>query len=114
RQSVSRAIADQARTIRVPVHMTESIQRARRISRELLQVLEREPSEAEVAAEMKIPVERVRAILTASSRVLSLEAPVGDDGERQLADFVVDEDRLAPDEEVISDSVEADALRMLE
>ena len=94
RQAVSRALADQARTIRVPVHMVESINKQIRVSRRLLQELGREPTEDEIAEEMGITPERVREIITIARDPVSLETPVGDEDNSHLGDFV--EDKLAP------------------
>jgi RNA polymerase primary sigma factor len=94
RQAVSRALADQARTIRVPVHMVESINKQIRVSRRLLQELGREPTEDEIAEEMGITPERVREIITIARDPVSLETPVGDDDDSHLGDFI--EDKLAP------------------
>jgi RNA polymerase primary sigma factor len=94
RQAVSRALADQARTIRVPVHMVESINKQIRVSRRLLQELGREPTEDEIAEEMGVTPERVREIITISRDPVSLETPVGDEDDSHLGDFI--EDKLAP------------------
>ncbi|HVS42875.1 MAG TPA: RNA polymerase sigma factor RpoD [Candidatus Dormibacteraeota bacterium] len=94
RQAVSRALADQARTIRVPVHMVESINKQIRVSRRLLQELGREPTEDEIADEMGITPERVREIITIARDPVSLETPVGDEDDSHLGDFI--EDKLAP------------------
>jgi RNA polymerase primary sigma factor len=94
RQAVSRALADQARTIRVPVHMVESINKQIRVSRRLLQELGREPTEDEIAEEMGITPERVREIITIARDPVSLETPVGDEDDSHLGDFI--EDKLAP------------------
>ena len=90
RQAITRAIADQARTIRIPVHMVETINKFNRISRKLMQELGREPSPEEVAMEMEIPVEKVREIVKVSQEPASLEAPVGEEEDSRLGDFIQD------------------------
>jgi len=95
RQAISRAIADQARTIRIPVHMVETINRVRRTQRDMLQNLEREPSIEELATEVDLTPERVREILRISLDPVSLEAPVGED-DSQLGDFLADENAERP------------------
>ena len=94
RQGVTRALADQARTIRVPVHMVESINKQIRVSRRLLQELGREPTEDEIAEEMGVTPERVREIIAIARDPISLETPVGEEDDAHLADFI--EDKLAP------------------
>jgi len=98
RQAITRAIADQARTIRIPVHMVETINKLIRVSRQLLQELGREPSPEEIAAEMDIPVERVREILKIAQEPVSLETPIGEEEDSHLGDFIEDEDAPAPAE----------------
>ncbi|MCL4135316.1 UNVERIFIED_CONTAM: hypothetical protein GTU68_060173 [Idotea baltica] len=95
RQAISRAIADQARTIRIPVHMVETINRVRRTQRDMLQKLEREPTIEELATEVDLTPERVREILRISLDPVSLEAPVGED-DSQLGDFLADENADRP------------------
>ncbi|MCR5321594.1 MAG: RNA polymerase sigma factor RpoD [Lachnospiraceae bacterium] len=96
RQAITRAIADQARTIRIPVHMVETINKLIRVSRQLLQELGREPSPEEIAAEMKMPVERVREILKISQEPVSLETPIGEEEDSHLGDFIQDENVPVP------------------
>jgi RNA polymerase primary sigma factor len=96
RQAISRAIADQARTIRIPVHMVETINRLVKTSRQLLQQLGREPTLEEVAAEMDMPLERVSEIKRIAPEPLSLEAPVGEEENSHLGDFVPDEEIHTP------------------
>lgn len=91
RQAITRAIADQARTIRIPVHMVETINKLIRVSRQLLQELGREPSPEEIAAEMNMPVERVREILKISQEPVSLETPIGEEEDSHLGDFIQDD-----------------------
>ena len=98
RQAITRAIADQARTIRIPVHMVETINKLIRIQRQLIQELGRDPAPEEIAAEMEIPVERVREILKISQEPVSLETPIGEEEDSHLGDFIEDEDALAPAE----------------
>ena len=96
RQAITRAIADQARTIRIPVHMVETINKLLRVSRQLLQELGREPTPEEIAKEMDIPVERVREIQKISQEPVSLETPIGEEEDSHLGDFIPDDDALAP------------------
>ena len=96
RQAITRAIADQARTIRIPVHMVETINKLIRISRQLLQELGREPSPEEIAAEMNMPVERVREILKISQEPVSLETPIGEEEDSHLGDFIQDDNVPVP------------------
>ncbi len=91
RQAITRAIADQARTIRIPVHMVETINKLIRVSRQLLQELGREPSPEEIAEEMDVPVERVREILKISQEPVSLETPIGEEEDSHLGDFLPDD-----------------------
>lgn len=96
RQAITRAIADQARTIRIPVHMVETINKLIRVSRQLLQELGREPSPEEIAEQMDIPVERVREILKISQEPVSLETPIGEEEDSHLGDFIQDENVPVP------------------
>ncbi len=96
RQAITRAIADQARTIRIPVHMVETINKLYRISRKLMQELGREPTPEEIAEEAEIDPDRVREIFKIAQEVASLEAPVGEDKESFLGDFIPDESQLSP------------------
>lgn len=98
RQAITRAIADQARTIRIPVHMVETINKLIRVSRQLLQDLGREPIPEEVAAEMNLPVEKVREIMKISQEPVSLETPIGEEEDSHLGDFIPDDDAPAPSE----------------
>ena len=98
RQSVTRALADQARTIRVPVHMVETINKMVRISRQLVQQLGREPTDEEIAAEMEIDPSRVEEIRRISQLPVSLETPIGEEEDSQLGDFIEDRDLPSPDE----------------
>ena len=96
RQAITRAIADQARTIRIPVHMVETINKLIRISRQLVQELGREPMPEEIAQEMDISVERVREILKIAQEPVSLETPIGEEDDSHLGDFIEDQDVQAP------------------
>ena len=99
RQAITRAIADQARTIRIPVHMVETINRLMRNSRHLLQTLGREPTPEEIAAEMEIPVEKVRDILKISQDPISLETPVGEEDDSNVGNFIPDDDAPSPSDQ---------------
>ena len=96
RQAITRAIADQARTIRIPVHMVETINKLIRVSRQLLQELGREPTPEEIAEEMKMPVDRVREILKISQEPVSLETPIGKEEDSHLGDFIQDDNVPVP------------------
>ncbi len=98
RQAITRAIADQARTIRIPVHMVETINKLIRVSRQLLQELGREPSPEEIAEELDMPVERVREILKISQEPVSLETPIGEEEDSHLGDFIQDDNVPVPAE----------------
>ena len=96
RQAITRAIADQARTIRIPVHMVETINKLIRVSRQLLQQLGREPTPEEIAKEMEIGVDRVREIMKIAQEPVSLETPIGEEEDSHLGDFIEDQDAPAP------------------
>lgn len=96
RQAITRAIADQARTIRVPVHMVEMISRTMRVQQQLSQELKREPTAEEVAEELGMPADKVRQALRVSQLTISLETPVGDEGDTQIIDFVEDNEAVVP------------------
>ena len=98
RQAITRAIADQARTIRIPVHMVETINKVIRVSRQLLQELGHDPSPEEIAEEMGMPVEKVRDILKIAQEPVSLETPIGEEEDSHLGDFIPDEDASEPSE----------------
>ena len=98
RQAITRAIADQARTIRIPVHMVETINKVIRVSRQLLQELGHDPSPEEIAAEMDMPVDRVRDILKIAQEPVSLETPIGEEEDSHLGDFIPDDDAPEPAE----------------
>jgi RNA polymerase primary sigma factor len=99
RQAVTRAIADKARTIRIPVHMVEKLNRVAHVERQLVQSLGREPEPAEIAAELRWPLDEVRDILRVAQLPISLEKPIGDEDESQLGDFVADDEVAEPFEE---------------
>ncbi len=98
RQAITRAIADQARTIRVPVHMVETINKLARIHRQLTLELNREPSEEELSKKMNLPVERIREILKISQEPVSLETPIGEEDDSHLGDFIKDEHNMSPED----------------
>ena len=98
RQAITRAIADQARTIRIPVHMVETINRLKKIQSQLLHENGYEPSEELIAEKMELPVERVREIMRVAQEPVSMETPIGPEEDSRLMDFIRDEDALAPDE----------------
>jgi RNA polymerase primary sigma factor len=98
RQAITRALADQARTIRIPVHMVETINKLIRISRQLLQEYGREPTPEEIGHVMKMPTERVREIIKIAQEPISLETPIGEEEDSHLGDFIEDQDALAPAE----------------
>ena len=98
RQAITRAIADQARTIRIPVHMVETINKVIRVSRQLLQELGHDPSPNEIAAEMNMPVDKVREILKIAQEPVSLETPIGEEEDSHLGDFIPDEGASEPSE----------------
>ena len=99
RQAITRAIADQARTIRIPVHIVETINRLMRVSRHLLQTMGREPTPEEIAAEMEIPVDKVRDILKISQDPISLETPVGEEDDSSVGNFIPDDDAPSPSDQ---------------
>ena len=98
RQAITRSIADQSRTIRIPVHMSEVINKAYRVSRSLLQELGREPTEEEIAAQMNLPVEKVREIMKISADPISLDTPIGEEDDSHLGDFIKDDTIMGPEE----------------
>ena len=114
RQAVSRALADQARTIRIPVHMVETINKLIRVQRQLLQDLGREPTPEEIATDMGLTPEKVREIQKISQEPVSLENPVGDEGDSQLGDFIEDEQSVAPSDAVGELMQGEDLARVLE
>ncbi len=113
RQSIARATADQARTIRLPVHAFERLNKMVRVTRELMGQLGREPTPEELAKTMQMPVKKVRDLLAISRDAISLETPVGNDGSGQLADFIEDEAAASPMDGVVNDDLEQNVLRAL-
>ncbi len=98
RQAITRAIADQARTIRVPVHMVETINKLARVQRQLTQELNREPTDEEIAAKLEIPVEKVREVYKISQDPVALETPIGEEDDSHLGDFIKDDRTIGPEE----------------
>ncbi|MEN6626304.1 MAG: RNA polymerase sigma factor RpoD, partial [Candidatus Sumerlaeia bacterium] len=96
RQAITRAIADQARTIRIPVHMIETINKLSRVSRFLVQELGREPTPEEIAGKMEMPVEKIRRVFKIAQQPISLETPIGEDGDSHFGDFIEDQDATSP------------------
>jgi RNA polymerase primary sigma factor len=105
RQAVTRAIADQARTIRLPVHMVEIVNKLIRTSRQLVQELGREPTSSEIAKRMDIPVAKLRKVRKIMQEPISLETPIGEEGDSHLGDFIKDSAALAPDEAAINENL---------
>ncbi|WP_041742691.1 RNA polymerase sigma factor RpoD [Caldicellulosiruptor obsidiansis] len=114
RQAITRAIADQARTIRIPVHMVETINKLVRVSRQLLQEKGREPTPEEIAKEMNMPVEKVREILKIAQEPVSLETPIGEEEDSHLGDFIPDDDALAPSEAAAYSMLKEQLLEVLD
>jgi RNA polymerase primary sigma factor len=102
RQAITRAIADQARTIRIPVHMIETINKLIRTSRTMIQELGREPTNEELAKRMQLPVSKVRKVLRVAQEPISLETPIGEEDESHLGDFIVDQNGISPSDAVIN------------
>ena len=113
RQSVSRAIADQARTIRIPVHMIETINKVLRTSRYLVQQLGREPTPEEISEQMEMPTDKIRKVLKIVKEPVSLETPIGDDEESSLGDFVEDRQSVSPSEAAVALSLEEQTRKVL-
>jgi RNA polymerase primary sigma factor len=113
RQAITRAIADQARTIRIPVHMVETINKLMRISRQLMQDLGREPTPEEIGTEMDLDPEKVREILKISQKTTSLETPIGDDGDSFLGDFIADDNQVTPYDATANRMLKEDIERVL-
>jgi len=114
RQAITRSIADQARTIRIPVHMIETINKMNRISRQILQSTGQEPDPSELAEKMEMPEEKIRKILKISKEPISMETPIGDDEDSQLGDFIEDVGTLTPDDAAIYGSLKSVASEILE
>ncbi len=111
RQAITRAIADQARTIRIPVHMVETINKVIRVSRQLLQELGHDPSPEEIAAEMNMPVDRVREYSQSHRNPVSLETPIGEEEDSHLGDFIPDDDAPEPAEAGVVHAAQGTARR---
>ena len=114
RQAITRAIADQARTIRIPVHMIETINKLVRIQRQLVQELGREPLPEEIAEKMEITPEKAREILKISQEPISLESPVGDEADSSLGDFIPDADALSPSDFTSNEMLKKELAEVLE
>jgi RNA polymerase primary sigma factor len=113
RQAITRAIADQARTIRIPVHMIETINKLIRTSRQLVQELGREPTPEEIATKMEVPVDKVRKVLKIAQEPISLETPIGEEEDSHLGDFIEDKQVVSPVESIISLSLREQTNRVL-
>jgi RNA polymerase primary sigma factor len=113
RQAITRAIADQARTIRIPVHMIETINKLIRTSRQLVQELGREPTPEEIAAKMEVPVEKVRKVLKIAQEPISLETPIGEEEDSHLGDFIEDKQVVSPVESIIGLSLREQTNKVL-
>jgi RNA polymerase primary sigma factor len=113
RQSVTRSIADQGRLIRLPVHRWEKINRMRRISQELTQELGRKPTAAEIAEELETPLQKMESLVSNAELPLSLELPVGEEGDTTLGDFIPDDDTLSPDESAVRQQARQDIAGLL-
>lgn len=114
RQAITRAIADQARTIRIPVHMVETINKLCRVSKQLSQELGRDPTPEQIANEMEMPVEKVREIMKISQEPVSLETPVGEEEDSHIGDFIADDDAPAPSERAAYTLLKEQLLEVLE
>ena len=117
RQAITRALADQARTIRVPVHMVETINKMVRVQRQLTLELNREPSEEEIAKKMNVSVDKVREVIKISQDPVSLETPIGEEDDSHVGDFIKDESSLSPEEytenEILKEEID-DVLKSLQ
>jgi RNA polymerase primary sigma factor len=113
RQAITRAIADQARTIRIPVHMIETINKLIRTSRQMVQELGREPTNEELAKRMQLPVAKVRKVLRVAQEPISLETPIGEEDESHLGDFIVDQAGISPSEAVINLNLQEQTAQVL-
>ena len=113
RQAITRAIADQAKTIRVPVHMVETINKLKRVQRQMTLELDREPTEEELSKELGMPEEKIREIIKISLDPLSLETPIGEEEDSHLGDFVKDENSLSPEEYAINEVLKDEISELL-
>ncbi len=114
RQAITRSISDQSRTIRIPVHMSEIINKTYRVSRNLLQELGREPKEEEIAEAMDVPVEKVREVLKISSDPISLDTPIGEEDDSHLGDFIRDETIMGPEEAASYSALQEQITKLLD
>jgi RNA polymerase primary sigma factor len=105
RQAITRSIADQARTIRIPVHMIETINKLNRISRQMLQEMGREPTPEELAARMEMPEDKIRKVLKIAKEPISMETPIGDDEDSHLGDFIEDRNVAAPTDAAVNAAI---------
>jgi RNA polymerase primary sigma factor len=113
RQAITRAIADQARTIRIPVHMIETINKLVRATRHLVQVLGREPAPEELSEKLELPLEKVRTVLKIAREPISLETPVGEEDDSSLSDFIEDANAIDPQDAVIHSNLAEQTRRVL-
>ncbi|MFI5299210.1 MAG: sigma-70 family RNA polymerase sigma factor, partial [Polyangiales bacterium] len=113
RQAITRAIADQARTIRIPVHMIETINKLIRTSRYLVQEYGREPTPEEIAEKMEMPLEKVRKVLKIAKEPISLETPIGEEEDSHLGDFIEDKNAISPSDAIINVNLEDQTRRVL-
>ena len=113
RQAITRAIADQARTIRIPVHMIETINKLIRVSRHLVQELGREPAPEEIAAKMNLPIDKVRKVLKIAKEPISLETPIGEEENSHLGDFIEDKKVLSPIDSVVKKNLKEQTMKVL-
>jgi RNA polymerase primary sigma factor len=113
RQAITRAIADQARTIRIPVHMIETINKLIRTSRQMVQELGREPTNEELAKRLQLPVSKVRKVLRVAQEPISLETPIGEEEESHLGDFIVDQNGISPSDAVINLNLQEQTAQVL-
>ena len=113
RQAITRAIADQARTIRIPVHMIETINKLIRVSRHLVQELGREPTPDEISVKMSLPVDKVRKVLKIAKEPISLETPIGEEENSHLGDFIEDKKVLSPIDSVVKRNLKEQTLNVL-
>ncbi len=113
RQAITRSIADQARTIRIPVHMIETINKLNRVSREMMQDMGREPTPEELAEKLQMPLDKVRKVMKIAKEPISLETPIGDEEDSQLGDFIEDKNAILPLESAIQGNLKETTTRVL-
>ena len=114
RQAITRSIADQARTIRIPVHMIETINKLNRISRQMLQEMGREPTPEELGERMEMPEDKIRKVLKIAKEPISLETPIGDEEDSHLGDFIEDKKAEVPQESIIKNNLKEQTQRILQ